>query len=207
MNQSPTVSKIAAALVKAQAAIGSAKKNSVNPFLKNKYADLASVIVACKEHLNENKISVIQSVGRDELGEYVETMLLHESGEFITDRMKLMPSAKPQDQGSALTYARRYALQSMVLIPAEDDDGNAASKVNAPKTTWVAHPQKVDAPDTAQTEEAPESGVKMAGKAQKDWIRTARDKGSIQITDEEIEALTFSDAVAKIGEIRKGLGK
>lgn len=128
MQKSDTITKIAKALVEAQKEIGAATKEAVNPFFHSKYADLGSVMEACKEALNKNGISVLQPVGVTEHGgEYVETILLHESGEFISDRMKItMVKQDPQSQGSAITYARRYALQSMVFIPAEDDDANSA---------------------------------------------------------------------------------
>lgn len=79
---------------------------------------------ACKEALNENGISVLQPVVND----VVETILLHESGEWISSTTKIIAKTEndPQAQGSAITYARRYGLQSMVFIPAEDDDGEGA---------------------------------------------------------------------------------
>lgn len=120
------IPKLATALLKAQKEIGSAKKGSVNPFFHSKYADLGSVMEACKESLNNNGITVLQPVGHDEHGDYVETILLHESGEYISDKMRLIQTADAQKQGSAITYARRYSLQSLVFIPSEDDDGNKA---------------------------------------------------------------------------------
>lgn len=149
MKTSQTLEKIAPALLKAQANIGAATKGSKNPFFSSRYADLGAVMEACKEHLNDQCITVLQPVGHDELGEYVETVLLHSSGEFISDRMRIEPMKKmvspnpkkeenftpflspdPQAQGSAITYARRYALQSMLFIPAEDDDGEGAMNRN-----------------------------------------------------------------------------
>lgn len=131
MQTSSSIVKISASLVKAQKEIGGAKKGSTNPFFHSKYADLGSVMEACKDALNNNGIVVLQPVGRDEglTGEqYVETILLHESGEFISDKMRLVMKEdnNPQAQGSAISYARRYSLQSMVFIPAEDDDGEKA---------------------------------------------------------------------------------
>lgn len=122
------IAKIAPALLAAQKAIGAAKKGSTNPFFRSKYADLGSVMEACKEALNDQGILVIQPVGFDEMGDYVETILLHESGEMISEktRVKYAKEKDPQSQGSGITYARRYALQSMLFIPAEDDDGEKA---------------------------------------------------------------------------------
>lgn len=128
MKSSELIDKIAPALLKAQANIGAATKGAKNPFFKSKYADLGAVMEACKEHLNDQCITVLQPVGHDEHGQYVETVLLHNSGQFISDRMTITCAKEndPQAQGSAITYARRYALQSMLFIPAEDDDAEGA---------------------------------------------------------------------------------
>lgn len=139
LQTSNSIVKISAALNKAQRNIGSATKGSANPFFKSKYADLGSVMEACKEALNDQGISVLQPVVSDATGDYVETMLLHESGEFLASRMKLLV-AKPnmQEFGSAVSYARRYGLQSMVFIPAEDDDGEKSMRRSTPAPTRQA---------------------------------------------------------------------
>lgn len=126
MRTSESIKTLAAALNKAQKKIGAAVKGSANPFFKSRYADLGAVMEACKEHLNSEGISVLQPVLSDESGDYVETVLLHESGEYISSRMRLLPSKNMQELGSNTSYARRYGLQSLVFIPAEDDDGEAA---------------------------------------------------------------------------------
>lgn len=135
MKTSESIKAIAPALLSAQKEIGSASKDAVNPFFKSKYADLGAVMEACKEALNKNGISVLQPVAHLAEITTVETILLHESGEFISDTM--LVSAKqqndPQAQGSAITYARRYSLQSMMFIPAEDDD--AEKSTPRPATT------------------------------------------------------------------------
>lgn len=128
MNGTQSIKEISIALLKAQKEIGAAKKGSVNPFFHSKYADLGSVMEACKEALNTNGITVLQPVGHDEHGDYVETVLLHDSGEYISSQMRLVATTDVQKQGSTVTYARRYSLQSMLFIPSEDDDGNRASE-------------------------------------------------------------------------------
>lgn len=130
MNTSATISKLAAALNKAQFNIGAATKDAKNPFFKSRYADLSSVMAVCKAPLLDQCISVLQLVGKDETGGYLETVLLHESGEYISDRMPLVCAKQhdPQAMGSAITYARRYALQSALFIPAEDDDAEGAMR-------------------------------------------------------------------------------
>lgn len=135
MKTSTSIIKITPALLKAQMEIGSASKDAVNPFFKSKYADLGSVMEACKESLNKNGILVLQPVGTSESDTTLETVLLHESGEWISDTMKvsIKQTNDPQAQGSAITYARRYSLQSMMFIPAEDDDAEKATDHNSPE--------------------------------------------------------------------------
>jgi hypothetical protein len=128
MFTSTTITKIAPALLKAQSLMGAALKGSKNPYFKSNYADLGAVLEACKEHLNSNGITILQPIGKNEHGTYVETVLLHESGEFITSITPVIFSKEndPQAQGSAITYGRRYGLQSFISLPAEDDDGEKA---------------------------------------------------------------------------------
>lgn len=156
MNRSESIIKIAPALLNAQKETGVATKDSQNPFFHSTYADLGSVMEACKDALNNNGISVLQPVGMDEQGNtYVETILLHESGEYISDRMRVTIKEvnNPQAQGSAITYARRYGLQSMVFIPAEDDDGEKATNhtEEKPKTTQAICLHKNTITKVAQT--------------------------------------------------------
>jgi hypothetical protein len=127
--QSESVAALFAALSKVQAVIRGAKKDAVNPHLKNKYADLASVWDACREALVANGFCVVQT-GRQSgpAGVCVVTTLGHSSGEWIRGEM-YMPAQKPDAQGfgSALTYARRYGLAAIVGVSPEDDDANEAS--------------------------------------------------------------------------------
>ena len=106
-----------------------AKKDSVNPHFKSKYADLASVWDACREPLTKNGLSVIQMPGKDEVGYYVETVLAHSSGEFVSCKLHIVPiKDDPQGLGSSITYARKYALAAIAGIAPDDsdDDGEAA---------------------------------------------------------------------------------
>jgi hypothetical protein len=157
MNKSESIVKLAGALVKAQAKIEGASKDAANPFFKSSYANLNSVMEACKPHLNAAGISVLQPVISDTDGDYVETILLHESGEFISSRMKLIIAKQDmQAYGSAVSYARRYGLQSMVFVCAEDDDGektmnrSAPAKTTAPKEQWSGIKNELAKEENAQ---------------------------------------------------------
>jgi len=118
---------IAAALVAAQAEMGPALRQAINPHLNSKYADLASVMDACMDALHNHGIAVIQPPGQDETGHYVETVLLHTSGERLVCRVPLIFGKNDmQGYGSAMTYARRYGLMTMAGVAPEDDDGEGA---------------------------------------------------------------------------------
>jgi hypothetical protein len=123
--------QIAKALIKAQSEMSDAKKNAKNPFLKNSYADLNAIREAVIPTLNENKIAVLQPMLEINGEMYVKTLLLHESGETIESITKVVVSKQndAQSQGSGLTYARRYGLQSLLCVGAVDDDGNASSNL------------------------------------------------------------------------------
>ena len=125
---------IATALAAAQINMGKALKQASNPHFRSKYADLGSVMDACLPALNERGIAVIQPTGEDDLGRFVQTILIHgESGEQLSCRVPLIVGKNDmQGYGSAVTYARRYGLMAMAGIAPEDDDGNAAAKA-APK--------------------------------------------------------------------------
>lgn len=128
MKTSDTITKIADALVKAQAAMKPAIKDSRNPHFNSRYADLASVWDAIREPLTSNGLSVIQMVGSNELERTtLTTRVTHVSGEWIESTWQI-PVGKqdPQGLGSAISYARRYALASAVGVVQDDDDGNAA---------------------------------------------------------------------------------
>lgn len=139
MQKSETISKLAVALHKAQGSIKAALKDSTNPHFRSKYADLGSVVDAVKGPLLAEGIVFLQGVEDAENGVAVETMLLHTSGEWMSSVLKI-PASKQDAQGygSAITYGRRYGLQSMCGVPAEDDDGNAATASAPSRITPVA---------------------------------------------------------------------
>lgn len=134
MRQSESLTSFAKAFFKVQAAMKPAPKDSVNQHFKSKYADLASVWDACRIPLTSNGFSVIQRAEKHDEKVSVTTTLLHESGEFIESTIEMTPmDARPQSDGSAITYARRYALAAMVGVCQDDDDGNDASGRGEPQ--------------------------------------------------------------------------
>lgn len=165
MIHSEKIDELGAALAKAQGQIEGAKKDSANPFFKSKYADLASVWDACRKHLSENGLSVTQCPEEAENGISIETMLLHSSGQWIKSRYT-MPVSKIDAQavGSAITYARRYALASIVGVAPEDDDGNAAAISKHGKTELPLYADEQIAKNINSWQDAITSGKTTAEK-------------------------------------------
>jgi hypothetical protein len=136
MKTSDSIANIAKAIVAAQAAAKGALKDGKNTFFKNaqgqatSYATLDSVIEACKEALSINKLAVIQAPLHHELGFCLETRIQHESGEYYEIQTPiLMGQQTMQAFGSAITYAKRYAISSLLNISTDgDDNGDTASK-------------------------------------------------------------------------------
>lgn len=126
MSKSESIAALAGALAKAQGKIMGAKKDSLNPHFKTKYANLASVWEACRAPLSENGLSVVQTVGDLGTGLSITTTLLHSSGEWIEGYSVFPVSGDIQKYGSVITYARRFTLAALVgVAPDDDDDGNS----------------------------------------------------------------------------------
>jgi hypothetical protein len=104
-----------------------AAKSKDNPFFKSKYADLEAVIDSCRPALQKNNISILQAPMVHEGRVYVETRLLHKSGEWISSSLSAKPKDEgPQSIGSCISFLRRYGLSALLCLATEDDDGNSA---------------------------------------------------------------------------------
>jgi hypothetical protein len=136
MKMSETIAELATALSKAQGQIDDASKSADNPYYKSRYADLAAVRAVIRDPLATNDLAIIQAPRVVSGGAEVETMLVHKSGEFMSETL-FMPAGKsdPHGYASAITYARRIGIMSLLALAAYDDDGNTAvdSVKNAPE--------------------------------------------------------------------------
>lgn len=130
MRTSEQLLNFAPAMAKAQGEIRTAAKSLINPHLKNRYADLKSLIDACRPALSSNGLSVLQDVTAADSGVAVTTRILHTSGEWVECGPLVIPVNKNDAQGvgSATSYAKRYALSAAVGVVSgdEDDDGDGA---------------------------------------------------------------------------------
>lgn len=131
VKHSDQLNDLAAALSKTQGAIKTAVKAKENPFFKSRYADLPSIMAVCRDALTSNGLAVTQVSDFEGPEMWLDTMLIHSSGQWIAGRYPIRPVKNdPQGLGSAQSYARRYALMAMIGIVADDDsedDGNLAS--------------------------------------------------------------------------------
>lgn len=129
MNRSESIIELSKALSKFQGEVKNPKNTATNPFFKSKYAPLEEVLNTTRPILSKHGLSVIQSPSSE--GEYVSitTILMHESGEWMEFQPLKLKTDKntAQGAGSAITYARRYAISAILGIASEeDDDGNNA---------------------------------------------------------------------------------
>jgi hypothetical protein len=126
-----TKTNVLKALLSAKQEIGKVAKNAKNPHFKNTYADINALLEAVEPILLDKGLLLIQPINDGK----VSTIIIHaESGEQMESSIELPTLSNPQQMGSAITYYRRYTLQSLLSLQAEDDDANTASKAPAPKT-------------------------------------------------------------------------
>lgn len=146
--------QISKAILEAQKEMGNATKGSSNPFFKSKYADLNSIREACMPALHNHGISVLQPTVHIEGKNFIKTILIHESGETFEGLTEIIYAKQndAQSQGSGITYARRYGLQSLLNIGAEDDDGNKASVKAESNNDWKLLQKEFDSKINSMTE-------------------------------------------------------
>lgn len=168
---------LSAALVAFQAEVGTVAKDAANPFFKSTYADLPAVKAAAQPILAKHGLGVVQEPGyitvADKIYDTLVTTVFHEAASGINGGFRSVMVLKPvkndpQAQGSAITYARRYAFMAVLgLVADNDDDGNAASGASKPKATRAKPASKAPTPDeeaAAAIRKAVDS-VKAAAKA------------------------------------------
>lgn len=144
--------QIATALVKAQLEMVAPKKGSVNPFFKNKYADLNDVLSAVVPALNNNGIVLLQPLVNIDGKNFVKTVLMHESGETFESLAEIFCAKQNDAQayGSGISYARRYSLSSICGIGSEDDDAQKAVQTKPQATAEILAKAKATGATMAQ---------------------------------------------------------
>ena len=194
--ESEQTAELAAALAKAQSVMGSAIKNAINPHFKNRYADLAAVFEALRKPLADNSLAVTQTTEMRDGAFLLVTKLRHATGQWISSEYPLPLNAKPQELGSALTYARRYSLSAMVGIAAdEDDDGEATRKANG-------NGRHIEATGEVLSEEQWQTllaAIKARGMSVDAWLKGARAYFQIDAKGlSDIPAVLFNACLEKV---------
>jgi hypothetical protein len=118
-----------AAIHAAKQELGKVPKDSTNPFFKSKYFDINGLLDVVEPILHKHGLFCIQPIQDSK----VTTRIVQAStGDSIASELQLSGTNDPQKHGSEITYYRRYTLQSLLAMQADDDDGNAASKRTPP---------------------------------------------------------------------------
>lgn len=171
--QSENIDALASALAKAQSEMGSVHKDAANPYFRSSYSSLANVWETVKPSLTKNGLSIVQLPSSDERGYFVQTQLMHSSGQWIRSSTYMKPAKEdPQGIGSLISYARRYALMAMVMACPDDDDGEAAmgrnnnapqKPVESPKPVQKVEPAKPAEKPATEAPKAKETASKFNG--------------------------------------------
>lgn len=197
MKKSESIKNIAKALAAFQAEVKNPANTETNPFFNSKYAPLNDILNLVRPLLSKHGLSVLQSPSGDGQNITVTTLITHESGEWIeSDPLTLKADkATAQGAGSAITYARRYALSAMLGISSEDDDdGNLAS--NNKNNT---NPVKADKATHAQLKKlyAMANEKNIPSEEMKGLIKKYYNKDS----SKELTKQEASDLIEKIGKL------
>ena len=128
MERSDSIIELTKALALFHVKVGKIKREALNPYFKKNYASLSNILNEVQEPLNESGLVITQFP--DGMG--LVSMLIHaETGQYLSSNYE-MPVAKqndPQALGSSITYARRYAITSILSLNVEDDDGNKGAEL------------------------------------------------------------------------------
>ena len=201
MNMSDDIGELATALAIAQGQIEDASKGSINPHFRSKYADLAAVRSVIREPLAANGLSIVQTPKTVQGGVDVTTLLLHKSGQWISSSL-FMPSGKMDAHGlgSAISYARRYSIMSILSLAADDDDGNAAVE----RPTQQAPAQKTVTITTDDYQRLLDVAYQVAAQGQdamRDWWSGLKaDQRNLLSSDDLKKLKAAASAVDKGGE-------
>jgi hypothetical protein len=125
-------------LAAVKAEVGRISKDSSNPFFKSKYFDVNSLLLHVEPIIQKHELLLLQPI-QDNL---VKSIIFDTNGFSIESGINLPEINDPQKLGSAITYYRRYTLQSLLALQAEDDDANLASNKVGAKNATAASAEK-----------------------------------------------------------------
>ena len=152
MKTSTELTKIAKQISLFHSKIGAIKKDAKNPFFKSTYASLHNILDMIQPLLNECGLIIIQCPEKDNT---LSTSVVDvNSGEFIESSytMPVKDISNPQAIGSAITYARRYAIVSILCLNIMDEDDDANKATQQPAKEIAKGPQPSELPGLTQYE-------------------------------------------------------
>ena len=189
LNKSESIENLSKAMSEFQKNLKQPLKDANNPFFKSKYVPLENVVEAITEAAGPLGISFMQFASGDDSGNIeVGTIILHQSGEYIEfPSVRMQPEKQtPQAYGSAITYAKRYALSAVFGITSDkDDDGNEASgngrkkkgpQISAEKQSKCDYIQQLAESTTERFEKFKEMQSKVQGAPTEEWSDTLLDR-------------------------------
>jgi hypothetical protein len=202
MKTTEQIGALAAALAKAQGELRNIEKGKINTHFKTKYADIADGLDVVRPVLSKHGIAIIQATDMNpDTGIFwLTTRLVHTSGEWV-ESIYPLPVGKAQEQGSAITYARRYSLFSMVGVAGtnEDDDGNAANAAPAAPAKAPPKPKVNNVNKETLLTEAKQVAAEGTD-ALREWWTGLPQAERASLTQEEIADLKNSAAQASAGD-------
>ena len=158
-------SKLAAALVQAQPDLKAPAFDSHSTAYGGKpykYASLSAVVAVVRPALAKHGLGVIQLLGNDGPDLLVTTRLVHSSGETVESTQRAPCPSKPQDRGGVITYLRRYGLNALLCLAAEEDDDAGAAQEDARTPAEApAAPRRLPAPSDERTPQKASKGLRM----------------------------------------------
>jgi hypothetical protein len=176
-------------------------KDANNPFFKSKYVPLENVVAVVDEAMEDTGLSYVQEIeDLDEGYIRVDTVVLHESGEYmIIKGSKLKPvKPDPQSAGSAITYARRYSLSAAMGIASDpDDDGNGASQKDKGRQ------QSPNSQESKKEQSKPEMTLEQKVAANIDWVNK-KYKPEIELI-KSWQEMKHEEALKAIAEYAKAM--
>ena len=215
MNKSENIGSLAAALAKSQSQFKPVKRSVKVDFtaksgarVKYNYAPLSDVLDSCIKTLNDNELVVIQPTHIEDNKIIVETMLIHSSGEWISGELCIVPSDhNPQSEGSALSYARRYSLSSLLSIATDEDDDAESAMNREAKETKKDSPVLQAAKTAGAVEKKTETPGNLATEAQLRAIFAIQTKRGITDTLSQHEYVAQVLGMEKVPATLKTLTK
>lgn len=176
-------------ILKIQSEIGVLVKTETNPFFKSKYMDINGLLEQLLPLLEKHGLTVIQPLSHIDGKPALKTIVIDSSNikdSVLVEEIIPLPDLQdPQKMGSAITYYRRYALQSLFLLRAEDDDANNARKTPETASRSVEKPKEVSLYEMAIYDIKNEEDIFGLNNIKNRVLKSPK------FTDKEKETLTF----------------